>query len=209
MSTGELVPRKARRAPRRLRQHLRRALQLVMSPHDPPPACPTGAGQPILLLHGFASSPRALGPLERGLRATTGRPVLRVAISPSLDDLRDSAERVEAVLDEFARCCRFDYVDVVGHSMGGLVASYLLKRIDRGRRIRRVVTLGTPHRGAASAAIGGRVPEHSTRLTALPGHRNLRVDGASHWGLLFSRPGLELVGASLTDAIDDGYCLAA
>lgn len=32
--------------------------------------------------------------------------------------------------------------------MGGLVASYLLKRLDRGRRIRSVVTLGTPHRGS-------------------------------------------------------------
>jgi Predicted acetyltransferases and hydrolases with the alpha/beta hydrolase fold len=40
---------------------------------------------------------------------------------------------------------------VVGHSLGGLVAAYWLKQIDRGRRIRRVVTLGTPHRGTRFA----------------------------------------------------------
>jgi triacylglycerol lipase len=45
-------------------------------------------------------------------------------------------------------------VDVVGHSLGGLVATYLLKAIDRGKRVRRVVTLGAPHRGTPLALLG-------------------------------------------------------
>jgi pimeloyl-ACP methyl ester carboxylesterase len=48
-------------------------------------------------------------------------------------------------------------VDVVGHSLGGLVATYLLKALDRGRHVRRVVTLGTPHRGTPAALFGALV----------------------------------------------------
>jgi pimeloyl-ACP methyl ester carboxylesterase len=37
--------------------------------------------------------------------------------------------------------------DVIGYSMGGLVAAYLAKCLDQGRRIRRVITIATPHHG--------------------------------------------------------------
>jgi triacylglycerol esterase/lipase EstA (alpha/beta hydrolase family) len=41
--------------------------------------------------------------------------------------------------------------------MGGLVASYLLKVIDRGQRVGTVITLGTPHRGTPFALAGARL----------------------------------------------------
>jgi pimeloyl-ACP methyl ester carboxylesterase len=61
---------------------------------------------------------------------------------------------VHEEIERLAARSPFDYVDVVGHSLGGLVAAYLLKCLDRGRRIRRVVTLGTPHRGTPLAILG-------------------------------------------------------
>jgi pimeloyl-ACP methyl ester carboxylesterase len=71
-----------------------------------------------------------------------------------LADVRRSARRVERALDRIAARVPFGRIDVVGHSLGGLVATYWLKRIDQGRRIRRVITLGTPHRGTPFAALG-------------------------------------------------------
>lgn len=112
------------------------------------------ARRPILLLHGFGSSKRMLRPLQAHLRRTTGRVVVRVGVSSGREDLRASARRVEAVLANLARSPEFEYADVIGHSMGGLVATYLLKRVDGGRRIRNVVTLGTPHRGTPTAFVG-------------------------------------------------------
>jgi pimeloyl-ACP methyl ester carboxylesterase len=105
----------------------------------------------VLLLHGFASSPRVMGPLARFLHRRLGRPTLRWAISPGREDLRRSASALARRLDRLDPGRLAPAVDVVAHSMGGLVAAYWLKRFDRGRRIARVVTLGTPYLGTPLA----------------------------------------------------------
>lgn len=111
-----------------------------------------------MLLHGFGTSSRVLAPLARHLCRELGRPVVRCALGGALPlhlgDVRRTARRVHEEIERLAARSPFDYVDVVGHSLGGLVAAYLLKCLDRGRRIRRVVTLGTPHRGTPLAFIG-------------------------------------------------------
>jgi pimeloyl-ACP methyl ester carboxylesterase len=103
-----------------------------------------------VLLHGFASTPRSLAFLARHVRVHLQRPVLRPDLGIAFADLVAAAARVEtAIAASGAR-----EVDVVGHSLGGLVASYLLKRVDCGRRVRRVITLGTPHAGTPLAWLG-------------------------------------------------------
>lgn len=141
---------------RRLAARLRLMAQYLADPDEMGPATlpVSPARRPIVLLHGFGSSKHMLRPLQAHLRRTTGRVVVRVGVSSGREDLRVSARRVEGVLRQLARSPEFEYADVVGHSMGGLVATYLLKRIDCGQRIRNVVTLGTPHRGTPVAFAG-------------------------------------------------------
>ncbi len=123
------------------------------------PRLPELRGQaPVVLLQGFGASSRVLAPIARHLARELGRPVVRLPlgcrIPLHLGDVRQTARRVQLALLRLARASDFAHVDVVGHSLGGLVATYLLKALDRGQRIRRVVTLGTPHNGTPAALVG-------------------------------------------------------
>jgi triacylglycerol esterase/lipase EstA (alpha/beta hydrolase family) len=115
----------------------------------------------VILLHGFGTSSAVTAPLAHYLRCELGRPVIRVPLGGRLPihlgDVRKSAARVLEEIERRAAEAGFPYVDVVGHSLGGLVATYLLKALDHGRRVRRVVTLGTPHRGTPAALLGALV----------------------------------------------------
>jgi pimeloyl-ACP methyl ester carboxylesterase len=117
-----------------------------------------GSRAPVVLLHGFGVTSAVLRPLELRIRRTLKRPVLRLRLGCRLPlhlaDVRRTARRVDRALARLQRRTPFGRVDVVGHSLGGLVATYWLKRIDEGRRIRRVITLGTPHQGTPFAYLG-------------------------------------------------------
>jgi pimeloyl-ACP methyl ester carboxylesterase len=137
---------------------LRRALTGLRQGDAPALPRIEGAARPVVLLHGFGVTSDVLRPLERRIQRTLGRPVIRLRLGCRLPihlaDVRHTAERVDRALARIALTAPIGRVDVVGHSLGGLVATYWLKRIDRGRRIRRVITLGTPHRGTPLAWLG-------------------------------------------------------
>jgi len=100
-------------------------------------------GGGILLLPALAGSPRLLHPMRNYLQRELMRPALDFPLGVRFGDICNVAMRVHLELGEQGvhRC------DVIGYSMGGLVAAYLVKCLDQGRCIRRVVTLGTPYHG--------------------------------------------------------------
>jgi triacylglycerol esterase/lipase EstA (alpha/beta hydrolase family) len=138
-----------------------RAALAALADGDRPSLPECDGNPPILLLHGFATSSRVLAPLARHLGRRLGRPVIRVrlggALPLHLGDIRETARAVQREIERVGSKARVPYVDVVGHSLGGLVATYLLKVLDGGRLVRRVVTLGTPHQGAPLALAGALV----------------------------------------------------
>jgi pimeloyl-ACP methyl ester carboxylesterase len=111
----------------------------------------------VVLLHGWAGWSRQLLGLDLYLRRRLGRRVLRVDLGLGLDCIRRCAERAHEVVAGLAARGPLEAVDLVGYSMGGLVATELLKRLDGGHRVRSVVTLGTPHRGSPLARVALRL----------------------------------------------------
>jgi len=64
-------------------------------------------------------------------------------------DFRQSNQDTSEVLESFINGLGVDKVDLVCHSMGGLVASqYIARNPANGSKIRRIITLGTPYEGA-------------------------------------------------------------
>lgn len=49
-------------------------------------------------------------------------------------------------------------VDVVGHSLGGLIARYYVQRLGGDHRVRTLVTLGTPHGGTSVVPLANAHP---------------------------------------------------
>ena len=118
-----------------------------------------GHPHPVLLLHGFFSTRRTLDVLERRLRRD-GYGVFtldlggwrRVYNTRGIDDL---ADYVRAKLERiYARHPGLGPLTIIGHSKGGLVAAYYAKKLGGWRRLRGVITLGTPFHGTRRAWLG-------------------------------------------------------
>lgn len=109
-----------------------------------------GSGPPLLLINGLGASARDWGPtaerLEERFRVLSfdNRGAGRSAAPDEPMTLERLAEDAKAVLDAYG----LDAADVVGYSMGGMVAQVLAA--GRPDRIRRLVLMAT-HPGARAA----------------------------------------------------------
>jgi len=133
------------------------------------------ARPPVLLIHGFLATRGSLGLLERHL-AEKGHPVLsyRIGLLHS-GDLCESAALIARKIESIAAQISLDRIDIVGHSMGGLVGLYYVKRLGGRRRVRRLVMLGTPTAGTWSALLGvATAPLGRASLQLLPDSAFLR-----------------------------------
>ena len=109
----------------------------------------------MLLVPGYGGSTRSLEVLADVLRAD-GRQAAVVALpGDGTGDLRESA-RALGVAADAALAAGAPSVDVVGFSAGG-VAARLWVADGGSEQARRVVTLGSPHRGTDLAALGAAV----------------------------------------------------
>jgi pimeloyl-ACP methyl ester carboxylesterase len=104
------------------------------------------ARPPVVLVHGYAQHPANFLWLARRLRAD-GWHVYTVGHTPVRGDIERSAHRLAEAIDRIRRASGAAQVDVVAHSMGGLVARACIRARGHASGIGRLVTLGTPHRG--------------------------------------------------------------
>lgn len=114
------------------------------------------APRPVLLLYGFFSTRRALDVLERRLRRD-GHCVFSLNLggfrgtfnTRGIDDLADYVRaKVERI---YGRNPGLGPLTIIGHSKGGLVGAYYVKKLGGWRRTRALLTLGTPHNGTPAA----------------------------------------------------------
>ncbi|HTR34281.1 MAG TPA: alpha/beta fold hydrolase [Bryobacteraceae bacterium] len=124
------------------------------------------SGNPVILLHGLGDTVAIFehmqAYLERGgLRAHAFNLVPNNGRAPLPELARQLDDYIRAAFGED------ETVDLVGFSMGGLVSRYYLQRLGGMERVRRLVTIGTPHHGTWSAYVLGS-----------PGVRNMRPGSA-------------------------------
>ncbi|MFF3992393.1 lipase family alpha/beta hydrolase [Streptomyces cyaneofuscatus] len=144
------------RVPQERRTPERRAPDL---PQGPPtlPGSPA-AERPVVLLHGFIDNRSVFVLLRRALARHGRRHLASLNYSPLTRDLRTAAELLGRHVEEICARTGQREVDIVGHSLGGLIARYYVQRLGGDHRVRTLVTLGTPHGGTAVAPGAGLHP---------------------------------------------------
>lgn len=122
----------------------------------------------VVLVHGYLSNRSAMFPLAGYLRFRGFDQVLTFNYRSS-----QGVERGARDLREFLRRrVRGGRIDLVCHSLGGLVARVYVQQLGGARRIDRCVTLGTPHSGTynsywLTSRVGGELRPDSRLLTRL------------------------------------------
>jgi len=106
---------------------------------DPTAPHPT----PVVLVHGLAGARSNFLALRSFLASRGVRNFASFSYPPRIDYQR-LVPRLARRIEEVCRDTGAPRVDVVGHSLGGLVARHLVELGD-GSRVRRLVTLGSPY----------------------------------------------------------------
>lgn len=112
----------------------------------------------VLLLHGFFQTRNVWEVMEDRLRYD-GFGVFSFDLGGLLSRFNTTraGELAEHIAEKIERICArsgLDRFHVVGHSKGGLIAREYIQRHGGERRVKSLITLGTPHHGTPTAAVG-------------------------------------------------------
>lgn len=134
---------------------------------------------PTVLLHGFVDNRSVFVLLRRTLARRGPHIVECLNYSPLTCDIRAAADLLGRHIEEICARTGRQEVDIVGHSLGGLIARYYVQRLGGDRHVRTLVTLGTPHSGTTVAPVA----------SAHPIVRQMRPDSAVIAELRLPAPG--------------------
>jgi triacylglycerol lipase len=112
---------------------------------------------PVLVVPGYGGSQASVEPLAATLREA-GRDVTVVTLPDRAQgDLVAQADVVGVAVDAALARTGTATVDLVGYSAGGVVARLWVTEGGGSDRVRRLVTLGSPHHGTEVASLGALV----------------------------------------------------
>lgn len=117
---------------------------------QPPLQASTPNPRPVILLHGLFFNRAAWFLLAQRLRQCGFTPI--TVNLPPWEDADRLARKVAETVEEALLTYDVDRVDLVGHSMGGVLARYYLQQqLDGGRKIHHCIQIGAPNGGSKLA----------------------------------------------------------
>jgi pimeloyl-ACP methyl ester carboxylesterase len=105
-----------------------------------------GNGQPVVFIHGYLQNRVNFLGLAHALTKAHVGPLYGFNY-PFTSDIQASAKRLGRFVEEVCRETGRPQVDLVAHSLGGLVALELMYSDEGRARVRRCITVASPHAG--------------------------------------------------------------
>jgi triacylglycerol lipase len=114
----------------------------------------TPESPPILMIHGFLGTRGSMYVLERRL-VEDGFVVVSFNLGTlNVRDIRRSAFLIHRKIERILAQTPSQRIDIIGHSMGGLIGLYYVKKLGGHARVRKLILMGTPVRGTWAALAG-------------------------------------------------------
>lgn len=122
---------------------------MALRPQSIAPA-DTGLSQDlVVVLHGMGRTSRSMQPVELALR-NAGFDVLNIGYSSYCCSIPELGARVRAEI-EAKRLPRHERIHFVGHSLGNIIARWVIAQADAPAGVSRLVMLAPPNQGARMA----------------------------------------------------------
>ena len=119
----------------------------------PLPGAHVAGPRPVIVVHGYAMSRASFIPLAARLARAGLGPIFGFDYW-SLGRIAAASRRLAAFIDRVRASTGAGQVDVIGHSMGGVVARYLVAFGGGDGVLANLVTIGSPHAGSDVSALG-------------------------------------------------------
>jgi len=119
-------------------------------PHKLPAGQVGDGDRVVILLHGLFQNRSCLLWLAYRLRQAGFRHVYSIN-TPPWRDLETLTEILVRKVDELRLTHKVEQVDLVGHSMGGMIGRNYVQHRGGSSKVGRLVTLGSPHQGSKLA----------------------------------------------------------
>lgn len=137
---------------------------------------------PVVLVHGLGGNRGLWLPLRLFLRVNGHRRMYAFGyedgtIEGHAEDLKEFVETVLQTTGE-------QQVDIVAHSLGGIISRYAIQRLGLGGTVRTLVTMATPHQGTYAAQYANTTLTRSLRPES-DVIRDLNGDGPAGYPMRF------------------------
>jgi pimeloyl-ACP methyl ester carboxylesterase len=148
----------------------------------PLPGARNQGPRPVIVIHGFAMNRANFLPLAYRLARAGIGPIVGFEYW-SLGRVAAAARQLAWFVEEVKAATGAPQVDIIGHSMGGVVGRYYVQLLGGDGTVANLVTLGSPHLGTDVSELGLGHPARELlvgsklvqRLIAAPPPRDTRV----------------------------------
>lgn len=148
----------------------------------PLPGARTRGPRPVIVVHGYAMNRANFVPLAYRLSRAGIGPIVGFEYW-TLGRTAAAARQLGWFVDQVCAATKSPDVDIIGHSMGGVVARYYVTLAGGDGIVNQLITIGSPHAGTDVSRIGVGHPTRElflgsklvTRLSATPAPKHTKI----------------------------------